>query len=111
MEVKQISEFLLKIWNILETFIADKFSQHYKKKWQTLTKDWYILDIVKFGFQIEFVSEPCKHCNRVPLMLKNKLSYQNSHISLEKRESLLKINMRLEKFFTHICPKPELFSK
>ena len=66
MEVKQVSEILLKLKNTPENFIAGKISQHYKK-WQTLTKDRYILDIVKFGYQIEFVSEPCKHCNRVPI--------------------------------------------
>ena len=69
--MKQVSDILLKLKNTPENFIAVKVSQHYEK-WQTLTKDRYILDIVKFGYQIEFVSEPCELCNRVPINFKGK---------------------------------------
>ena len=69
--MKQVSDILLKLKNTPENFIAGKVSQHYEK-WQTLTKDRYILDIVKFGYQIEFVSEPCELCNRVPINFNGK---------------------------------------
>ena len=69
--MKQVSDILLKLKNTPGNFIAGKVSQHYEK-WQTLTKDRYILDIVKFGYQIEFVSEPCELCNRVPINFNGK---------------------------------------
>lgn len=38
----------------------------------TLTKDRYILDIVRNGYKIEFLTEPCEKCNRSPINFNSK---------------------------------------
>ena len=57
--------------NTPENFKAGKISQFYEK-WTTLTKDKFILDIVQYGYEIEFESEPCEGCNRIPINFNGK---------------------------------------
>lgn len=61
----QVSEFL-NLNKTLKNFIAGKIS-HFYEKWTKLTKDRFILDIVKHGYEIEFTSDPCDECNRMPI--------------------------------------------
>ena len=66
-EGEQVSAESLCFKNTPENFIAGKISQFYDK-WRKLTKNRFILDIVKHGYSIEFSSEPCEECNRFPII-------------------------------------------
>ena len=66
MQNKQVSDAFLCLKNKPGNFLAGKISYYYES-WKTLTKDRYILDIVRNGYQIEFVTEPCEECNRIPI--------------------------------------------
>lgn len=50
--------------------MAGKISLFYQN-WTGLTKDRFILDIVRDGYEIEFTSEPCEGCNRKPIYFNN----------------------------------------
>lgn len=66
----QVSE-LLHLKNTPDTFKAGNISQYYDQ-WSEITKDKYLLGIVKNGYQLEFQSHPCKQCNRQPIKFNTK---------------------------------------
>lgn len=47
-------------------FHAGKISKFFHN-WTKLTKDKFILSVIKEGYEIEFESEPCINCNRKPI--------------------------------------------
>ena len=51
-----------------ENFRAGQISQCYGK-WTKLTRYTRLVNIVKYGYGIEFVTQPCQKCNR------NKISF------------------------------------
>ena len=62
----KVSEHFSRLINTPNNFLAGKISQ-FEDKWKTLTKDKFILDIIKYGYKIEFTSHPCEDCNRAPI--------------------------------------------
>ena len=66
----QVSASFLYLQNRPENFTAGKIS-HCFQNWTNLTKDRFILNIVKYGYEIEFMSEPCEYCNRKPIYFNN----------------------------------------
>ena len=66
----QVSK-LLPLKNTPDTFKAGNISQYYDQ-WSEITKDKYLLGIVKNGYQLEFQSHPCKQCNRQPIKFNTK---------------------------------------
>ena len=87
MQNKQVSDAFLCLKNKPGNFLAGKISYYYES-WKTLTKDRYILDIVRNGYQIEFVTEPCEECNRIPINfnIKDRKSFLNYLKSLKTKE-------------------------
>ena len=54
-----------------ENFRASGISQCYKH-WLKLTSDKSILNTVKYGYEIEFETEPCDMCNRTEIKFNSK---------------------------------------
>ena len=67
----QVSSVFTDLINRPDNFTAGKISQFYHN-WTSLTKDKFILDIVKAGYKIEFKTEPCEGCNQRPLYFNEK---------------------------------------
>ena len=91
-----------------ENFIAGKISQLYYK-WETLTKDRFILDFVKYGYELEFDSEPCEQCNSMPINF-NEIEQKITSKLLDKFEDkgvIVEKEHELGEIFSHIFIRPK----
>ncbi|MEW8542095.1 MAG: reverse transcriptase domain-containing protein, partial [Candidatus Thiodiazotropha sp.] len=61
-----VSQNFVCLKNKPENFCAGKISKFFQN-WTKLTKDRFILNVIKEGYEIEFESEPCSNCNRKPI--------------------------------------------
>ncbi|MCG8045740.1 MAG: hypothetical protein JAY75_18865 [Candidatus Thiodiazotropha taylori] len=66
-----VSVDLLSLKHRPDNFVAGNISQCYEQ-WLKLTSDKLILDTVKYGYEIEFMSEPCDMCNRSEIYFNDK---------------------------------------
>ena len=57
--------------NTPDNFIGGKISS-FTPQWEIITSDRYILDIIQFGYKIEFSSMPCIDCNRKEIKFSGK---------------------------------------
>lgn len=96
----QVSRIFSNLKNKPDNFEAGKIS-HYYDKWQTLTKDSLILNIVQYGYEIEFITEPCKKCNRLPVKFNQKEQEIVSSLlqKFEYKGIIMESNMNQEKLY------------
>ena len=91
-----------------DNFKAGKISLFYHK-WLELTKDRFILDIVKQGYEIEFESEPCEHCNRMPIRfnLKEHDIINKLLLKFEDKGIIVKSKHESGEILSHIFIRPK----
>ena len=91
-----------------DNFKAGKISLFYHK-WLELTKDKFILDIVKQGYEIEFLSEPCEQCNRIPIKfnLTEKDIISKLLSKFEEKGVIVKSQHELGEILSHVFIRPK----
>lgn len=110
MQNKQVSEEFLSLIHKPENFRAGNIANYFEN-WKSLTSDRFILNIVRYGYQIEFITEPCEECNRLPINFNSKEQEIISNLlsKFENKGIIVETEHEAGEIVSHIFirPKPD----
>ena len=110
MQNKQVSEEFLSLIHKSENFQAGNIVNYFEN-WKSLTSDRFILNIVRYGYQIEFITERCEECNRLPINFNSKEQEIISNLlsKFESKGIIVETEHEAGEIVSHIFirPKPD----